>query len=283
MARHSLVKPFKCGHCDYSAITMTQMHTHIAKHTGIKQYSCDLCSYSTANKQHLTNHMSKHSNLRYKCNACGHITAWKDRMRVHLKQHEQGRIVGRSVKSSLQPHGSTGLQVLSGEGGQLVTTDGQVLQVLNVIGSDGTQHIEGSETLVVMNQLADRIQEEFIAIGEGEDQGEAVGQGEEQSEVQNEDDGIAVGGEEIIGNQQEQIVESEAQLVSQGESEDGTLMIVTDHDGSDLHLRLTGTGLQSSKVGSVGLELCNESTITSTAVRLRNATATVTEISGEAT
>lgn len=52
-------------------------------------------------------------------------------MRVHLKQHEQGRIVGRSVKSSLQPHGSTGLQVLSGEGGQLVTTDGQVLQVGN--------------------------------------------------------------------------------------------------------------------------------------------------------
>lgn len=98
---------------------------------GIKQYSCDLCTYSTANKQHLTNHMSKHSNLRYKCNACGHITAWKDRMRVHLKQHEQGRIVGRSVKSSLQPHGSTGLQVLSGEGGQLVTTDGQVLQVGN--------------------------------------------------------------------------------------------------------------------------------------------------------
>lgn len=75
-------------------------------------------------------------------------------------------------------------------------------QVLNVIGNEGTQHIEGSETLVVMNQLADRIQEEFIAIGEGEDQGEAISQGQEQREVQHEDDGIAVGGEEIIGNQQ---------------------------------------------------------------------------------
>ena len=34
MARHSLVKPLKCGHCDYSAINMSQMRVHISKHTG---------------------------------------------------------------------------------------------------------------------------------------------------------------------------------------------------------------------------------------------------------
>ncbi|XP_063967320.1 zinc finger protein 808-like [Lytechinus pictus] len=252
MARHSLVKPLKCGHCDYSTITMTQMHAHVAKHTGIKQFACDLCTYRTANKQHLKNHMSKHSNLRYKCNACGHITAWKDRMRLHLKQHERGQIFVRSVKPSPRP---LPIQTLTTDC-RLVTTDGQVLEVLNVLNDDSIKTVEGSETLITLNELADRIQN---SIREDEGQGKTFDQDEDMDVVQKDGDMMVVGGEEIVCDQQDQTVGSE--MVSQGDGEEGTITIVTD-EGSDLRLHLSGDA-ESSKSRSVyNLEFSNESSIT---------------------
>lgn len=292
MARHSLVKPFKCGHCDYSAINMSQMHTHIAKHTGVKPFICEVCNYATANKQHLTNHMAKHSNLRYKCNMCGHMTAWKDRMRFHLKQHAQGRIVAppSTVKStSSNPVNTSPLKLIpSEEDGRFYALTGSGGKVLHVIAVEENaleenaedqmpQRTEESNTMVAIDNLADRIAEEFRTISQGEEEGQSGAQGQEAGQE------TAEPSHASGSNQEEEDAFAEHVVITcQDDVEEGTLVIVSDHQGVEMDLLSSNSqqSLQSSTTGS--MQEGAEGLIMATQVEKADLPSQVAEVPGEA-
>ena len=66
---HTLDKPFKCDHCEYSTASSSSLRDHLRVHTKDKQLKCDQCCYKTFRSDYLESHMRKHS-IQHICSFC---------------------------------------------------------------------------------------------------------------------------------------------------------------------------------------------------------------------
>ncbi|KAG7309770.1 hypothetical protein JYU34_004270 [Plutella xylostella] len=68
---HEKVRPFKCGHCDYTAARKEELKLHLRSHTGDKPYSCEHCSYRSGDHNAMRRHKKTHSKESlYRCKHC---------------------------------------------------------------------------------------------------------------------------------------------------------------------------------------------------------------------
>ncbi|CAH2040173.1 unnamed protein product, partial [Iphiclides podalirius] len=68
---HEKLRPFKCGHCEYTAPRRTELKLHVRSHTGDKPYACNKCAYRSADHNAMRRHKKLHSKEGvYKCKHC---------------------------------------------------------------------------------------------------------------------------------------------------------------------------------------------------------------------
>jgi KRAB domain-containing zinc finger protein len=95
MGYHSMVKPFRCGHCDKAYKEKRLYEIHLTKSHGIgdakipvkvKKFACHVCPNTFFDKQKLERHLRTHSGVKpYVCRNCDKKFSDK----YYLKQHRK--------------------------------------------------------------------------------------------------------------------------------------------------------------------------------------------------
>lgn len=86
-------KPYKCEHCEYSALTRQQLVRHMASHgVPAPTYNCQICQKEFSYKHYLTLHERMHNNTSFQCNLCNRHFERKDYLKEHyITAHADGQ------------------------------------------------------------------------------------------------------------------------------------------------------------------------------------------------
>jgi len=81
------VKPFKCDHCAYKAISSAYLKRHMLNH-GVSRFACDECAYRCVTRSRLRQHMLVHSREKtFACDLCDYRTVTRGRLNEHMVTH----------------------------------------------------------------------------------------------------------------------------------------------------------------------------------------------------
>ncbi|XP_070202983.1 uncharacterized protein [Littorina saxatilis] len=92
--RHSDEKPFKCGHCEFSAKSSYDLRKHLDSHNVEDQFTCHIphCPFSARSYSSLDLHFKKHhqnmdvDSTRYRCHVCSRVFHRGYSLTFHLKK-----------------------------------------------------------------------------------------------------------------------------------------------------------------------------------------------------